>query len=309
MEIITDIFSTRLNKRTALAIGKFDGLHIGHRKLLQEILNKKAQGVYTCVFTFDPSPAVFFGKADEKELMTRDEKRRMLEALGVDILVEYPMTKESAAIEPERFVREILSEGLQVKYLVAGTDVSFGAKGAGNAQLLETLSEELDYELHVIEKVTMEGREISSSQVRSQVELGKMEFVEQLLGMPYRITGQVVHGRALGRKLGMPTLNLLPQKGKLLPPNGVYYSRVIYRDRVYCAISNIGHKPTVSEENIKGLETYLYDFGEEIYGEEVSVELLAYKRPEMRFESVEELKIQMQKDIMEGKEYHLGKRG
>lgn len=309
MEIITDIFGTKLNKGTALAIGKFDGLHIGHRKLLQEILSKKSLGLETCVFTFDPSPAVFFGLADEGELMTRDEKRKMLEEVGVDILVEYPLTKESAAVEPEYFVREILSKGLQVKYLVAGEDVSFGAKGAGNALLLSRLSKELGYELQIIEKVTMEGKEISSSLIRCEVESGNMEYVERLLGTPYRIIGKVVHGRALGRKLGMPTLNLMPEKGKLLPPKGVYYSRVIYQDKNYLSISNIGNKPTVSEENVMGVETYLYDFEEEIYGEEVIVELLAYKRPEMRFENVEELKDQMRQDILDGKEYHLGKRG
>ena len=304
MEIITGTFDFKLNRKTAVAIGKFDGLHLGHRRLLQEILEKKKDGLAACVLTFDPSPAVFFGLADGKELTTKEEKRRLLERMGVDVLVEFPMTKESAAMEPGAFIEEVLVQKLQVCFLAAGVDVSFGARGAGNAQLLQELSQINGYQVKTIEKVKLEETEISSTLVRSQVECGNMPYVEALLGMPYTIGGVVQHGRALGRKLGMPTVNLLPEKDKLLPPNGVYYSEVLYGGKKYAAISNIGYKPTVSEEKIVGVESYLYDFEEEIYGEEIEVSLLAFKRPEMRFSGVEELQAQMQEDIHLGKNYH-----
>lgn len=309
MEIITDIFHTKLDSRTAVAMGKFDGLHRGHSRLLQEILQKKEEGFKACVFTFDPSPAVFFGFSDGKELMTKAEKQKFLESMGVDILVEYPMTKESASVEPEKFVREILSEGLNMAFVAAGTDVSFGNKGAGNAQLLQSLSEELNYQMKTIDKITLDGVEISSSLVRKAVEAGDMPYVEKLLGKPYMVTGTVQHGRALGRKLGMPTVNLLPPKEKLLPPKGVYYSRVLYKGQEYFAISNIGYKPTVSTEAVLGIETYLYDFEEVIYDEYIEVQLLEFKRPEMCFHNVDELKAQMERDIADGKRYHLSKRG
>lgn len=307
MEIITDLRNCELHTETAVAIGKFDGLHRGHCRLLQEILDKRKEGLKACVFTFDPSPAVFFGFADGKELMTKEEKRRALQDMGVDVLVEYPMNAENAAVTPYDFVKELLKDALHVKFIAAGTDVSFGAKGAGNAKLLESCTKELGYELKLIDKVTLEGAEISSSLVRKEVEAGNMEYVTKLLGAPYGVTGQVMHGRALGRKLGMPTMNLLPPKEKLLPPRGVYYSLVSYEGRVYPAISNVGYKPTVSQEQVLGVETYLYDFDREIYGQDISVSLLAFKRPEMRFESVEELKRQMERDISDGKEYHFAK--
>lgn len=307
MEIITDLRNYKLHMETAVAIGKFDGLHRGHRRLLKEILDKKAVGLKACVFTFDPSPAVFFGLADGKELMTKEEKRRALQDMGVDVLVEYPMNIENAAVAPYDFVKELLVDALQVKFIAAGTDVSFGAKGAGNSRLLEECSKELNYELKLIDKVMQEGTEISSSLVRRQVESGNMEYVTELLGTPYTVSGEVMHGKALGRKLGMPTMNLLPPKEKLLPPAGVYYSQVFYEGKLYPAISNVGYKPTVSQEPVLGVETYLYDFDKEIYGEDISVSLLSFKRPEMRFESVEELKAQMERDILDGKVYHFVK--
>ncbi len=307
MEIITATSDFELNRETAIAIGKFDGIHLGHQRLLQEIIAKQQEGLAPCVFTFDPSPAVFFGFSDGKELTTREEKRRFLAQMGVDVLVEFPMTKESAAMEPECFIKEILVEKLKVRFLVAGTDVSFGAKGAGNAKLLQNYAVTYGYEVKTIEKVKLQEIEISSTLVRNQVENGNMSYVEELLGMPYTITGSVQHGKALGRKLGMPTVNLLPEKDKLLPPNGVYFSEVLYKGNCYAAISNIGYKPTVSNEKILGVESYLYEFDEEIYGEDIEVRLLAFKRSEMRFESVEQLKEQMQKDILEGKKYHLSK--
>jgi len=307
MEIITSTSEFELNTETAIAIGKFDGLHLGHRRLLQEIVDKKKEGLTACVFTFDPSPAVFFGFSDGRELTTKEEKRRFLAQMGVDVLVEFPMTKESAAMAPEEFIEKLLVEKLKVRFLVAGTDVSFGARGAGNAEMLQKYALINGYEVKTIEKVRLKDTEISSTLVRSQVENGNMSYVEELLGMPYTIIGSVQHGKALGRKLGMPTVNLLPEKDKLLPPKGVYFSEVLYKGKCYAAISNIGYKPTVSDEKILGVESYLYEFAEEIYGEDIEVRLLAFKRPEMCFENVEALREQMQKDILEGNKYHLSK--
>ncbi len=301
MEIITGNTQFNLEKNTAVAIGKFDGIHIGHRRLLKEILLRRECGLAACVFTFDPSPTVFFGGQDEKELTTREEKRSLFEKLGVDILVEYPLNRESAAVPPEIFAEEILAKRMKARFLAAGIDLSFGAGGAGNAALLQKLGPGLGFEVKTIDKVCLDGREVSSTLVRARVEQGDMEAVSRLLGMPYRIAGKVVHGKQLGRTMGFPTVNLLPPKSKLLPPKGVYFSQVHVGERTYRAISNVGYKPTVTDERVMGVESFLYDFEESIYGEYIEVSLNAFHRPEQRFESVEALRMQIREDIAAGR--------
>lgn len=303
MEIIANMTDFYLDRETAVAIGKFDGVHIGHRRLLEEIREKKKDGLCACVFTFDPAPAVLFGQSDGKELTTKEEKHVLFERAGVDILIEFPMTPETAAIMPEVFATEILAERMQTRFLAAGSDLSFGAGGAGNAQLLQRLAPELGFQVKTIAKICLDGKEVSSTYVRSCVEKGDMRLAEKLLGMPYPVLGTVVKGNQLGRNLGFPTVNLLPQENKLLPPNGVYFSQVRYKGRLYRAISNVGYKPTVTEERVMGLESYLYDFQEDIYGESIEVYLLEYSRPERRFESVEALRGQLEKDIKAGAAY------
>ncbi len=309
MKIIAGTLDFQLNMDTAVAIGKFDGLHLGHRKLLEEVLRKKVNGLAACVLTFDPSPAVFLGFSDGRELNTVEEKRSILEQMGVDVLMEFPMKAETASMKPVDFVEEILIKRLRTKWIIAGTDVSFGDKGAGDAKLLEELSSKHGYHLTTIDKVKYEGAEISSTGIRKALEQGNMPYVERLLGMPYTISGEVVHGRALGRKMGMPTVNLIPSVNKLIPPNGVYYSEVVLEGAVYPAISNIGYKPTVNETPVLGVETHIYDFDRDIYGQEIKVRLLAFKRPEKHFATIEELKQQMEEDICAGKEFHLSKNG
>lgn len=309
MEIIAGTLDFELNKATAVAIGKFDGLHLGHRELIEQVLQKQSEGLTPCVLTFDPSPTIFFGFSDGKELNTAQEKRDILEQMGVEVLMEFPMTAETATMPPEVFVEEILVNKLHTKWIVAGTDVSFGDKGAGDAVLLERLSEKFGYQLTTIDKVMYEGEEISSTRIRKHLMQGDMQYVEKLLGTPYTIEGEVVHGKALGRKMGMPTVNILPSLNKLMPPCGVYFSKVFAEGKVYAGISNIGYKPTVNKEPVLGVETYIYDFSGDLYDKTIRISLLAFKRPEMQFLTIEELKQQMEEDIQAGKMYHLLKNG
>lgn len=303
MKIITGTTQFDIEEPTAVAIGKFDGIHLGHRKLLEEILEAGKKGLKTCVFTFDPPPAVLFSQLREKELTTREEKRILFERMGVDILIEFPMTLKTAAILPERFVTEILAGSMNASLIAAGADVSFGDKGKGDAGLLQDMAAENGYTLKIIDKVCYNGREISSTYVRSVVESGDMELAEKLLGTPYSFIGRVVSGRHLGSTWGFPTANLLPGEEKLLPPKGVYYSEVLLEGKRYLGISNVGYKPTVTQEQVPGVETFLYDFEKDIYGQEMEVRLLSFKRPEMRFESVEALKKQVLTDVKDGRNY------
>ena len=283
-----------------MALGKFDGIHIGHRRLLEEILSRKGR-LAACVFTFDPPPAVLFGYSDGRELTTREEKRLLFGRMGVDILVEFPMNKVTAATPPEAFARDILAGQMQARFLAAGTDLSFGARGAGDAAFLRKVGPELGFRVETIEKVCLDGEEVSSTLVRRKVEAGEMESAARLLGMPYMVAGEVVRGRQVGRRLGFPTVNVLPGKDKLLPPNGVYFSQVRCGEKLYRAISNVGYKPTVTDERVMGVESYLYDFTGDLYGKQVEVYLQAFRRPERRFESVEALRRQLEDDIAAGR--------
>lgn len=314
MQIIHGTTDFQLNTDTAVAMGKFDGIHVGHRKLLESILDQKKSGLQTCIFTFDPAPSVLFGQSDGRELSTREEKRILFEKMGIDILVEFPMTMATAAILAEDFVREYLCGKLCARYIAAGEDVSFGSRGAGNARLLLLLQEELGYKVDIIEKVCVDGGEVSSTRIRALIEEGEMEAAARLLDGPYTVGGIVTGGRQIGRTIGFPTVNLLPGEDKLMPRKGVYFSKMrIFgadgdssesTEMIYAGISNVGCKPTVSEADRMGVETYLYDFERDIYGRKIEVELYSFLRPEMKFDSLEALRKQLEEDMTAGRRWN-----
>ncbi len=302
MQIIEQNTTFRLPGKSAVAIGKFDGIHLGHQALIHKITEQKKKGFLATVFTFDTSASAYFG-GEAGELTTRTEKRQIFERMGVDVLIEFPLNPVTAATMPEEFVHRYLAGQMQAAYICAGPDLSFGKNGAGSYGLLERLALEHGYQVELIDKVMVDGEEVSSSRVREAVRQGQMEAAARMLGEAYSVTGTVEHGRMLGRRIGMPTANLIPEADKLLPPNGVYYSRVRAAEKYYAGITNVGCKPTVSEERRMGVETYLYDFTGDIYGRDIRVELLAFRRQEMKFDSVEKLKAQMLQDIAAGRNY------
>lgn len=313
MKIIENTTDFYIEEETAAAIGKFDGFHQGHQKLLRYLGQQREKGLKSVVFTFVPSPAAFFSREPIRELSTLEEKRRIFEKAGVDYLIEYPFYQEIADMEPEAYIREVLVDRIHAKCVVAGEDVSYGRHGAGDYQLLQKMASAYGYQVILIEKVLYEGKEVSSTYVREEVGKGNMELVTKLLGMPYHVSGEIIHGRKFGRTIGMPTVNLLSPQDKLLPPNGVYYSYVYLHSRAggqpydgkrLAAITNIGTKPTVDQRSVMGVETYLYDFEGDVYGDTMEVYLLKHKRPEMRFDGVDALKAQMAADIAEGSVFH-----
>ena len=303
MRLIQGTTEFELQKESAVAIGKFDGVHRGHQKLLQRILDWKKEGLQAVVFTFDPPPAVFFEQTTQKELTTQTEKRKLFEQMGIDVLIEFPLNVNTAATKPVNFIEQSLVSKLKAKKIAAGTDLSFGYRGAGNCALLQKMAETYHYEVKIIDKVCLDGKEISSTFVRKEVEEGNMELAEKLLGYPYTVNGIVQHGQKLGRTINMPTVNLLPIADKLLPPRGVYFSKIYWENREFYGVTNIGCRPTVSDSASISVETYIYQFNEELYGHEITVALLHYRRPEMKFQNIEELKHQMPKDREAGAEY------
>ena len=270
MQIIRDTTEFVSPGETAVSIGKFDGVHLGHRRLLEELLDQKEKGLLAAVFTFDPYPEVFFGFGSKQILTTREEKEQIFEKMGIDLLVEFPFNAKSAATPSREFVSNFLCKQMRARFIAAGPDLSFGDHGL----------------------------------IRRLIDTGEVTTAARYLGEPYMVRGRIVHGKALGRRIGIPTLNQTPPEDKLLPPFGVYYSDVLIGDKKYCGMTNIGVKPTVSDEKRVTVETYLYDFKGDIYGETATVQLLTHRRPEMKFSSVEELKHTMEQDIQAGREYH-----
>lgn len=295
MQIVSGIDK---NVRTAIAIGKFDGVHKGHMKLLHEIISHRDEGLLPLVFTFKGSVSDFYSGNKSRVLTTDEEKLKLLEDAGIGSVYMMSINKDTVSYDPEAFVREILVEKLHAGLIAAGGDLSFGYKGRGNMSLLERLSEGgALYRTAAIEKVKHEDQVISSTLIRNEVSSGNMERAGAMLGRAYSLEGMVVHGKKLGRTIGIPTANVIPDDEKLMPPFGVYSSVVELGDRQFKGITNIGVKPTVSDEPCVTAETHIFDFDEDIYGAGIRVSLVRFVRPEKKFGDIDSLKEQMLTDI------------
>ncbi len=290
----------QVEEPTVVTIGKFDGRHKGHQKLLEAMKAWRDRcGYKTAVFTFDMAPAAYIERRPQKVITTNQERRNHMEKMGIDYLVEYPFTQDVAHLSPEAFLKEILLGKMNAKAIVAGTDCGFGYQRKGNAQFLCEHKEQLGYQLEIIEKEQDPGqhRDISSTYVKEELDRGNMEKANELLGEPYAVHGCVVHGNHVGGPiLGFPTANLIPPPEKYLPPFGVYVSRVLVDGTYYGGITNIGKKPTITGENPVGVETFVFGLNQDLYGRQIEVQLLNYERPEKKFDSLEELKKQLESD-------------
>ncbi len=306
MKILNNTLDFFISEKSAVTLGKFDGIHRGHQKLIGEVLAKKEQGLKSVVFTFTQIPGTnVYGKG--RTILTREERQNHLEIMGVDYMVECPFVPEIIRMEPEQFVEEVLIGQLHAKYIAVGPDFRFGYNRKGNTALLKKLAPVYGYEVEIFEKECLEHKVISSTYVRHMLENGEMETVQKLLGYPYYVSGTVVHGHKIGRTLGIPTINLIPDDEKMLPPNGVYLTKTMFDCKQFWGITNIGVKPTISGEEAKGVETHLFDFDGNLYDQELIVEFYAFERPEQRFETLEELKMQLEKDTCWGRELVLKK--
>lgn len=303
MRLIAGTTMFEIRQKTAVAIGKFDGIHRGHLELLSHILKAKQRGLTSAVFTFDTSPEVFFQKNTSGELMVKEEKRRFFQQLGIDLVIEYPFDDKSAKISPEDYVKKVLLERMNAHLVVAGEDLSFGYRGAGDAALLNRLAREYHFETEIIPKIRENGRQISSTYVREEVLKGDMESAWKLLGRPYEVSGIVCKGNQIGRSIGFPTLNLYPPKEKLLPPNGVYFSKVSIEGSMYEGVTNIGRKPTIGEKQPFSVETHLFDYEKDAYGKFCEIKLLKFDRKEQRFEDLEQLKEAIWQNVFRARQY------
>lgn len=296
MKYIKNTLDFEISEPSVITLGKFDGLHTGHRYLMKEMKKGKEEGLACVVFTFDIPP-----RSIHQEtfcvLSTNEEKAQIFADAGVDYLIECPFTDSFRQLSPYAFL-EMLTKKINVKKIVAGTDFCFGYKRSGTYEHLKKYASDLGYEAVIVKKKQYKGADISSTRIRERIAAGDMEEANYLLGYDYFLTGPVLHGNEIGRTMGIPTANQRPESCKLLPPKGVYAVRVLLPDgRVFDGISNVGCKPTIADENPMGVETFLFDFSEELYGQDIRVSFLEFIRPEQRFGSLQELKTQMEHDI------------
>lgn len=300
MEIYGNVLvqDIKVNNGTAVALGKFDGLHRGHRELVKLLADAKKNGdIQAMAFAFVKSPRETLDNESRKYILTTSEKRLFMEQNGIDILVECPIEREILSMEPEQFITRVLVDKFAVKKIICGEDFRFGHKRKGDVQLLKKLEGVYGYETIVIKKLQHGDRDISSTYIREGIAAGNIPLVNELLGYPYTIIGVVTKGQQLGRTIGFPTVNIIPEEEKLLPPNGVYYTDAIVDGTKYKAITNIGTKPTVNGDSGITIETNLLDVSMDLYGKTLELQFFQFVRPEKRFASIEELKTAVEKDI------------
>ncbi len=305
MKYIRQSMTFFIQEPTVLSLGKFDGLHRGHELLLEYMAEKKQQQkeLKSVVFTFDIPPREEVHHVSAQVLTTRVEKEQLFQKKGIDYVIECPFTQEIMCMEAEEFIR-MIATNLHVKYMVVGTDFRFGYKRRGDYRMLMEYADQYGYSVEVLDKIQENGRDISSTFVREEIASGNIEKANELLGYEFFVEGEVLHGRKIGKAvLGIPTINLIPPSDKLLPPFGVYVTETEWKGQRYPGITNVGCKPTIQGENPVGVETHLFDFTEDLYGEKVQISFLKHVRKEQKFDSLDALTAQMEQDIHYGRVY------
>jgi riboflavin kinase/FMN adenylyltransferase len=302
MEIIRDLDSLQQYPFPVVALGNFDGVHIGHQKILRTAIDHaRAAGGSALAVTFDPLPAKVLNPTRAPRLiMTPEDKHELLRSFGLDGVIVLTFSRELSMLSPEEFAREYLRRRIGASVVVVGHNVSFGHARAGNADVMRRLGEELGFETTVVGPIERDGVAVSSTQVREMINTGDMKRATILLGRPHFLRGPVVHGRERGRTIGFPTANI-QSRTECWPPDGVYATRLVLEESSYPSITNIGMRPTFGEPE-RTIETHIFDFDGDIYGREVKLEIAARIRPERKFESAQALAAQIASDLQRARE-------
>ena len=285
-------------KKSVVTIGKFNGFHLGHQELLKrvtQVAREKDYSAICCKLLMKDSG-----------LLTKDESLKLIEITFPEVegIRTYEFTPEFAALTPEEFVSNILIDEFNAGYIVVGEDFHFGRDRAGDTEVLKKLGEAKGFEVEVIKKLSMDGANVSSSRIKGLLDVGQVEAADRLLGYSYSLSGVVESGKKLGRTFGYPTINLKVEDTKYLPRFGVYAVKVYISgdNRIYNGITNIGTRPSIEDGNMVTIETFIYDFSDDIYGAEVIVQPLHFIRGEKRFDSIDDLTKQIEMDILEARE-------
>lgn len=281
---------------TCVTIGNFDGVHKGHQTLINKAIKySKENNLKSVVFTFSNHPVNYFKPGYVKNIISSREKYELIERIGVDIYISIPFDESMTQISAEDYVNNILIDKLHVKKMVIGHDFTFARKREGNPNLLKELAKEKGFSVEVVDPVIMDGRRISSTDIRKAIADGDVVEAEHLLGRYFAVEGTVVKGRQIGRTIGFPTANIQYDSSMSIPKIGIYATLAVIDGQVYCGATSIGTNPTVNGKNLS-IETYILDFDENIYGKHMRIEFVEKIRNEIKFDSKEALKEQLQKD-------------
>ena len=300
MEIIRDISKELKISGSVATIGTFDGLHIGHQKIIKLLMEKSKQlNLKSVVITFYPHPRVVLGDRNDIKLLTPiEEKVKLFENFGIDFLLVVPFSKEFAKKTYQEFLNEIVIDKVKAKFLIIGYDHKFGKNREGDITKLKEYLKEKDLDMMIVGPEKIEENAASSTKIREALKSNNLDFANKMLGHYYFIEGVVVEGAKRGRTIGYPTANLKPsENNKLVPPNGVYFVRIKYDKRQYFGVANIGLRPTFNNVKEPITEVYIFDFNKDIYGENICIEFIKKIRDEVKFNTIEELEIQIKKDV------------
>ena len=289
-----------------LAIGNFDGFHKGHISILDSLKKIANQNnLPTAIMSFSPHPREYFENKNENfNIYTKSEKINFLKKYNINIYIEFTFDKNLSELSADQFVKEILINKLNIKNVIVGKDFKFGKNRSGNFQILENYSKENNFDVHLVESVMLSdgSSKFSSSIIRDNIKNAEMEKVNFALGRPWHIHGTVIEGDKKARKINFPTANIIPGK-HILPRKGVYCVEVCIDNQKYLGVSNFGKRPTVDGSKVL-LETHIFNFNKEIYGNELTVRFLTFIRPEQKFANFDELAKQIKKDIETAKRFH-----
>lgn len=287
------------NKKMAVALGSFDGIHKGHRQLIQvlnDIKNKK--NCSTMIYTFKEHPMTVTSPDNAPLLLTdNQQKTEIIGEFNIDYLVFNEFTVSFANVLPEDFIYEYLLSRYDIDTIVVGYNFRFGKGGSGDVKALTRIGENKNFNVKVVPPVMLDGKVISSSTIRNLIKQGNMAQAAKFLGYPYRLRGKIIKGKARGRRLGFPTANLEYDKTKVIPKNGVYLTLTLLNEKFIWSITNIGRNPTFEEGNTTRIETHLLGFSGNAYGKEVELYFFDRIRDEKKFDNTEKLVSQMNKDV------------
>ena len=304
MEIYKSLDKLNLNEKTSVALGNFDGIHIGHREIFRAALDAaKDRDLKSLCFTFSNHPFNFILRRDDgdpdavKLICTEEEKIALIEEMGFDILVNVPFDEKIMTMHAHDFFNGIVKEKLNAGYVSVGFNYTYGARAMGKPDILRVECEAAGIGVSIHDAVIVDGEVVSSTLIREMISTGNMEMTAKLLGRPYSFSGTVAHGKRLGSRMGIPTINIPAPARQMLPPNGVYFSRIQIDDHIYNSVSNIGVNPTVSDDGKqKVIETNIFDFDKDAYGKDIIVYFDHFSRGERKFRDKEELFAQIARD-------------
>lgn len=304
MKIFHGSENANILRPTVLTLGVFDGLHLGHQRIMETVVERaKAVRAVPTAITFDPHPrAVLHPESAPPLLQTLDQRLANFEVLGIEQAIVIRFDRNFADQPAEKFMAEIIRDRMHAREVYLGKGFAFGKDRGGNIELLRRMSRELGFYADEVDEVRLRGRRISSSRIREHLAAGRVNLARRMLGRPYGVEGVVVRGDRRGHEIGFPTANLMPHN-RVIPGFGVYASATLIEGSWRRSVTNIGVRPTFENQAVPSIESYIFDFDRELYGDVVRVRFLYRIRPERKFAGVEELRTQIEMDVLRASNY------